>query len=184
MEQILDFLGAELRSPAFYFGAMGLILSIIAFQFKKHKHIVLLKLSSELTFSIQYILLGAWTGAVLDFISVIRNFLFYRFVKKGISTTPVILVFGAFVIATGFFTFDGIISLLPIGSKLLTTVSYGMKKEKWLRLITLPSCVLWIIYNLFVGSYAGALTDGITLASILIAIYKFDIKGHQQAVQG
>ena len=180
----MDFLGAELRSPAFYFGAMGLILSIIAFQFKKHKHIVLLKLSSELTFSIQYILLGAWTGAVLDFISVIRNFLFYRFVKKGISTTPVILVFGAFVIATGFFTFDGIISLLPIGSKLLTTVSYGMKKEKWLRLITLPSCVLWIIYNLFVGSYAGALTDGITLASILIAIYKFDIKGHQQAVQG
>lgn len=184
MKQILDFLGAELASPAFYFGGLGLILSIIAFQFKKHKHIVLLKLSSELTFSIQYILLGAWTGAVLDFISVIRNFLFYRFVKKGISTTPVILVFGAFVVVTGFLTFDGIMSILPIISKLLTTVSYGMKKEKWLRLITLPSCILWIVYNLFVGSWAGAVTDGITLVSILIAIYKFDYKGAQQAVQG
>ena len=184
VEEILQFLGSELKSPAFYFGALGLVLSIIAFQFKKHKQIVLLKMSSELAFSFQYILLGAWTGAVLDFISVIRNFLFYRFVKKGISTTPVILIFGAFVVATGFFTYDGIISLLPIGSKILTTVSYGMKKEKWLRLITLPSCILWIIYNVFVGSYAGALTDGITLASILLAIYKFDIKGAQQAVQG
>ena len=161
-----------------------LILSIIAFQFKKHQNIVLLKLSSELTFSIQYILLGAWTGAVLDFISVIRNFLFYKFVKKNISTTPVILVFGLFVVVTGFVTYDGFISLLPIGSKLLTTVSYGMKKEKWLRLITLPSCIMWIIYNLFVGSWAGALTDTMTLVSLLIAIYKFDFRGAQQSVQG
>lgn len=165
-------------------GFLGLALSIVAFQFKKHQNIVLLKLSSELVFSIQYILLGAWTGAVLDFISVIRNFLFYKFVKKGISTTPVIIIFGLFVIATGFFTFDGFMSLLPIGSKLLTTVSYGMKNEKWLRIITLPSCILWIIYNLFVGSYAGALTDTMTLVSLLIAMYKFDFKGAQQSVQG
>lgn len=165
-------------------GFVGLALSIIAFQFKKHKQIVLLKLSSELVFSIQYILLGAWTGAVLDLISVIRNFLFYKFVKKGISTTPVIVVFGVFVVVTGFVTFDGVMSLLPIGSKLLTTVSYGMKNEKWLRIITLPSCILWIIYNLSVGSYAGALTDTMTLASLLIAMYKFDFKGAQQSVQG
>ena len=165
-------------------GFLGLFLSIVAFQFKKHQNIVLLKLSSELVFSIQYILLGAWTGAVLDFISVIRNFLFYKFVKKDISTTPVIIIFGLFVVITGIVTFDGFISLLPIGSKLLTTVSYGMKKEKWLRLITLPSCILWIIYNLFVGSWAAALTDAITLISILIAIFKFDCKGVQQSVQG
>ena len=165
-------------------GFLGLFLSIVAFQFKKHQNIVLLKLSSELVFSIQYILLGAWTGAVLDFISVIRNFLFYKFVKKDISTTPVIIIFGLFVVITGIVTFDGFISLLPIGSKLLTTVSYGLKKEKWLRLITLPSCILWIIYNLFVGSWAAALTDAITLISILIAIFKFDCKGAQQSVQG
>ena len=59
-----------------------------------------------------------------------------------------------------------------------------MKNEKWLRLITLPSCILWIIYNLFVGSWAAALTDAITLVSILLAIYKFDFKVAQQAVQG
>lgn len=165
-------------------GFLGLALSIVAFQFKKHQNIVLLKLSSELTFSIQYMLLGAWTGAVLDLISVIRNFLFYKFVKKNISTTPVIVIFGIFVVITGFVTYDGVMSLLPIGSKLLTTVSYGMKNEKWLRLITLPSCILWIIYNLSVGSYAGAATDGITLVSLLIAMYKFDYKGAQQSVQG
>lgn len=157
-------------------GFLGLAISIVAFQFKKHRGIVLCKATSELVFSLQYILLGAWTAAVLDFISVIRNLLFYRLVKKGRSTLPVIVGFGLFVIATGFFTFDGFVSVLPIGSKLLTTISYGIKKEKWLRIITLPSCILWIIYNLYVNSIAGVLTDSMTLISLLIAMYKFDFR--------
>ena len=164
-------------------GFLGLLMSLVAFQFKKHRHIVLCKMTSELIFSIQYILLGAWTAAVLDFISVVRNFLFYKLVKKNISTTPVIIGFGLFVVATGFFTYDGFNSLLPTGSKLLTTISYGMKNEKWLRIITLPSCIMWIIYNVTVGSVAGVLTDAMTLVSLLIAMYKFDIKG-QNSVQG
>ena len=157
-------------------GFIGLILSIVAFQFKKHRPIVLCKMSSELVFAIQYVLLGAWTAAVLDCISVIRNLLYSHLVKKNRSTTPVIVVFGIFVVITGVTTFDGWVSLLPIASKLLTTVSYGMKNERWLRIITLPSCIFWIIYNLFVGSLGGALTDTVTLFSLLIAMYKFDFK--------
>jgi len=157
-------------------GFVALAISIIAFQFKKHGQIVFCKMASEFIFSIQYVLLGAWTAAVLDVISVIRNLLFCKLVKKNISTLPVILVFGCFVIATGVFTYDGLASLLPIASKLLTTVSYGMKNEKWLRIITLPSCVFWIIYNVTVGSIAGVLTDSLALVSLLIAMYKFDIR--------
>ena len=51
-----------------------------------------------------------------------------------------------------------------------------MKNEKLLRIITLPSCVFWIIYNVTVGSIAGVLTDSLALVSLLIAMYKFDIK--------
>lgn len=36
---------------------------VIPFQFRKHKHIVLCKMVSEVIFSIQYFLLGAYTGA-------------------------------------------------------------------------------------------------------------------------
>ena len=157
-------------------GFLGLALGILAFQFKKHRGIVLCKMSSELVFSIQYILLGAWTAAVLDFISVIRNMLFCSLVKRGRSTTPVIIGFGLFVVATGIATFDGWLSLLPIGAKLLTTISYGMKNERLLRFITLPSCILWSIYNLYVGSIGGALGDMMTLVSLLIAVYKFDLR--------
>ena len=157
-------------------GFIGLFLSIVAFQFKKHRGIVFCKMSSELIFSLQYVLLGAWTAAVLDFISVIRNLLFLRLVKKKVSTTPVIVVFGIFVVITGITTYDGLLSLLPIVAKLLTTVSYGMKNEKLLRIITVPSCLFWAFYNYQVGSYGGAIADLITLVSLLIAMYKYDIK--------
>jgi len=157
-------------------GFLGLALSISAYQFKKHRNIVLCKMASELVFAIQYIFLGAWTAAILDGISVIRNLLYTGLVKRGRSTLPIIIGFSLFVIGTGIATFAGPISLLPIGAKLLTTVSYGMKNERLLRFITLPSCIMWSIYNLQVGSLGGALGDGLALTSLLIAVYKFDIR--------
>lgn len=157
-------------------GFLALAASLISFQFKKHGHILLFRSASELIFSLQYILLGAWTAAIMDGISAVRNTLYTHLVKKNRSTTPVVVAFCIFVVATGLFAYDGIISLLPIISKLLTTVSYGMKNEKWLRLITVPSSILWVIYNVFVGSAAGVLADSMTLVSLFIAIYKFDLR--------
>ena len=157
-------------------GFLALASSLISFQFKKHGQIMLFRTASELIFALQYILMGEWSGAAMDGISVIRNTLYTQLVKKNRSTTPVIIGFCIFVVTIGIVTFKGVISLLPIISKLLTTISYGMKNERWLRLITLPSCIFWIIYNVYVGSAAGILADSMTLISLMIAVYKFDIR--------
>ena len=159
-----------------FFGIVGLILCVIPFQFKKHKHIVLCKMFSELSFAFQYILMGAYTGALVDLISGFRNFLFCKFVEKGRSTLPVIIIFSSIVISIGVFTWSGVLSVFPVLAKVLTTVSYGMKNEKALRLITLPSCIFWIIYNFSVGGWEALIGDFLAFCSIIIAIYKFDIK--------
>lgn len=157
-------------------GIIGLILCVIPFQFKRHKGIVLCKMASELVFAAQYFIMGAYTGAWLDLISGLRNFLFYKFVKKDKSTLPVIIIFSCLVIFLGIISWNGVISLLPMVAKVLTTVSYGMKRERLLRYITLPSCILWIIYNALVGGWEALIGDCLGMCSILIAIYKFDIK--------
>lgn len=157
-------------------GITALILGVIPFQFKKHKQIVLCKMVSETLFAIQYFLLGAFTGAWMDLISGLRNFLFYKFVEKKRSTLPVILIFSLFILMIGVLTWAGPISLLPLIAKLLTTVSYGMKKERLLRFITLPSCLFWIAYNSLVGGWEAMIADMLSLGSILIAIYKFDLR--------
>ena len=156
-------------------GFIGLALGVMAFQFKQHKNIVSCKMASEIVFSVQYLLLGAWPAALLDFASATRNLLFCLLVKKGRSTTPLIYIFGAFVVAVGIFTFDSPISLMLIAAKLLTTISYGMRNERLLRYITLPSCVFWCIYNLYIGSLGGAIGDCLTLISLVTAMCKFDL---------
>lgn len=157
-------------------GLIGLILCIIPFQFKKHKHIVLCKMASELTFAVQYFLLGAYTGALVDLISGARNFLYHKFVEGGKSTTPLIIGFSLFIIVITLGSWAGPISLLPMAAKVITTVSYGMKSEKLLRYITLPSCLCWIAYNIVIGAWEGMIADSLAFISILIAIYKFDIR--------
>ena len=161
-----------------FFGILGLVLSIIPFQFKKHKHIVLFKMSSSLAFATQYFLIGpsAYTGAWLDLVSALRNYLFYKFVDKKISTLPVILFFSLLVLGLGVYSWAGWFTLLALIPKLLTTVSYGMKNERLLRLITLPSCLFWIAYNCFVGNYEAAISDFLTFISIVIGIYRYDIR--------
>lgn len=164
------------------FGILGLILCIIPFQFKKHKHIVLLKMASSLAFSTQYFLLGpaAYTGAWMDLVSALRNYLFYKFVDKKIPTLPIILVFSAVVLVIGIYSWVGWLTLLALIPKLITTVSYGLKNERLLRFVTLPSCIFWIVYNCIVGTYEAAIGDLLTFISIAVAIYRFDIKGSQK----
>lgn len=159
-----------------FFGIVGLALSIISFQFKKHKNIMIVKTCSELSFAVQYIFLGAWTGALLDGVSMFRNFLFAKFVEKKWSTFPVIIGFSALLVVIGVGSWDGPITLLPICAKIVSTVSYGMKRERLLRFIAIPSCIMWVTYNTFVGSWEAVISDSLTFFSILIAIYKFDIK--------
>ena len=157
-------------------GITALVLGIIPFQFKKHKQIVLCKMVSEFLFACQYFLLGAHSGAWMDLVSGLRNFLFFKLVQKKKSTLPVILAFSALIITLGVLSWDGVITLLPLAAKLLTTVSYGMKNERLLRIITLPSCLFWIVYNVLVGGWEAMITDLLSLGSILIAIWKFDLK--------
>ena len=165
------------------FGIGGLIFTVIPFQFNKHKKIVLFKMTSELLFAAQYFLMGAYTGAVLDLISGLRNFLFYKFVEQKRSTAPLIFLFGVFVVILGVLSWSSWLSLLPVAAKILTTVSYGMKNERLLRLITLPSCLLWISYNGIIGSWEAMAADSLALISILTAIYKFDILHKAQEEQ-
>ena len=158
-------------------GMIGLALGLLAFLFRHHKQIVMCKMFSVLSFSLQYFLIGpsAYTAALLDLFSAIRNFFFYRLVEKGKSTTPIMIISAAVMATLGIVSWAGPITLLATIPKIMTSVSYGLKNERLLRLITLPSCLAWIAYNLIVKNYEAAIGDFINFSTIIYAIIKYDI---------
>ena len=154
------------------FLAMGF--GIISYQINKHKSIMILKTVSETLFAFQFFLLGSYTGLAMNAIGIVRNLTFAKLVQKGKNTKPFIVLFAMIMIVAGIFTWNGYISLLAICGKMFTTLAFGFKRPKMVRLVTIPSCLLWIVYDLLSNSIAGFLTEIFGLTSIIIAYFRFD----------
>ena len=156
-------------------GFVCLILNVVAFQCKKHRWIMFCKSGCEMLSVIQYILLGAYTGACFNSISGIRNIIFARLVETKRSTLAFQILFGVFFLGVGIFTWEGPISICVIFAKVVSTVAYGMKNPALLRLIALPTCVCWVAYNVYAGSAGGAIGDALHAVSIIVAMIRFDL---------
>ena len=156
-----------------FIGFIGAAFGFIAYQNNNHKKIMLFKTASELTFALQFVLLRAYTGVAMNLIGCARNLVFADRVKKGKSTAAGIAVFSLMMAAAGALTWVGPVSLLAILGKIASTLAYGMKRPKLVRLLTLPSSALWIVYDAICLSAAGVLTEVFTVASITIAEIRF-----------
>ena len=77
-------------------------------------------------------------------------------------------------IVTLFFTWSGIISLLPIIANLAATIAGYTYNAKKIRAVAMfVDSPLWIIYDVIVGSWAGILNEVVTELSIIISIIRF-----------
>ena len=156
-------------------GIIGLVLGVAAFQSNKHKGIVMAKMGSEAAFTIQYYLLDAPTGSIMNLIGVVRNFIFYKLVEKGKSTKIVMWIFCGVYVLSAIITWEGPESLLPLIGKLCSTVAYIMKNTRNIRIINIPTLTMWIVYNITCSAWEALAADTISLVSVLIAMGRLDI---------
>ena len=156
-------------------GVFGILFAILAFQCKRHSRVIAFRNLNMLFFAGQYILLGAYTGMAMNVVGMIRNTIFSVQVKRGVSTRISIAVFCAIFFLAGLLTWEGPKSILLILAKLISTAAYGNKNLLVVRLLVLFTSSSWLVYNLFVGSYAGMLCEVLTLLSILIALWRYHL---------
>lgn len=156
-------------------GVLGLCFGVLSFQSNKSKNIVKLKLLNDFIFSIQYILLDAITGAVMNIISCFRNLIYINCDKKNKNTYSWMVLFSVIMLVMGVITWDSPFSLLAIAGKIISTVSYGLKDAKKVRLLTLPSSIGWLIYDSYYHSVGGVMNQLLIILSILISIIRYDI---------
>ena len=118
-------------------------------------------------YCLHYYLLGAYSGLFICFFEVVRDYLYYRtdwddYIYKG--SVPVYIIYAGI-------SFTGIVDLLPICSSLLD--GFSLTKKKNIVVIgAIISYTLWVIYDIFVMSYSGAVTDGLVVVSNVLNKYK------------
>ena len=85
-------------------GTVGIILSLLSFQFSKRKHIMLFQMLASLLFSAQLFMVGAITGGCLDLISFVRTLIFSNNTKQWAKSKLWLFGFILLMIVTGVLT--------------------------------------------------------------------------------
>ena len=164
---------------AFVVGIAAVIIYLLGYQQKKRERIILFNATSRVLYILQYILLSAFEGAVLDVAGVISSVLAQKkdkpFIKKHIK----VFVIGVnlFIIAMGMTTYKNIYSLLPIIGVLLHTSAFWITNEKTIRIVSLLGCPFWLAYNFLSGAYGSCIGDVLSIVSLVVAMFRYDVKG-------
>ena len=162
-------------------GLIGSVCSLLSFQQKERKQVMLFQMTASALFCIQLFMVGAITGGCLDSISFVRTVIFSQNDKKWASAPVWLGVFIFAMIGSGILTWQDGWSLLPIIGSVLSTIALWMKKPKHIRGFSLFVGPCWLVYNLIHGAYTGALNELLAIGSIIIGILRHDIRRKKPA---
>ncbi len=159
-------------------GLIAVITYLLSYQQKKRKNIIALNATSKVFFIVQYILLGAFEGAVLDVLGTVSSVAAQNkdrgFIKKHLKI--IVFMLNAIILFAGLLLYENIFSLFPIAGVILLTSAFWISDEKKIRLVSFIGCPFWLVYNLASQAYGSAAGDLLKMLSIGIAIYRYDIK--------
>ncbi len=158
------------------FTAVGLYL--LSYQLKKRTHIVWATFVSNVLYVLQYFLLGAFSGAVMDIFSTVSSFLaakknqpdIKKYAKLIVTASVVIIVVIGLVIAVSRRDF---IELLPIGGTVFQVIGLWCDNEQTIRKFGLISVPLWLIYNFICRAYGAAIGSIFVIVSIIISLVRY-----------
>ena len=172
----------ELQISAQIIGMIGLIVLTIGMQLKNKRNILLAQGITNISFIVNYFLLGATTGSVMYVVNTLRAFTFYGWDKKRDKPNIVLLLlFVLLALGLGVRTYAGVFSLFPIIDSVLTTYGSWQKKTNILRIGMIISSVILIIHDLHFRAYAGMLTYTIVLISTIIGLIRYDVLKNRKA---
>ena len=159
-------------------GLLAVATFLLSYQQKKRKNIIFLNVTSRCLYILQYILLGAFSGAVLDVLgavsSVIAGKKHTSFIKKHLKA--VIISVTAVMVAAGItiaLLNKSWLDLFSLAGVLLHTSAFWLNDEKIIRRVSLLGSPFWFIYNFANRAYGSALGDILTICSIIIAMIRY-----------
>ncbi len=165
---------------------IAMFFNCISYLQKKKSTLLTCQLIGSILFGINYLLLGAMSGALLNVIAMIRAIVFLRKDKlhadNAIWTAAFIASYlGSYALV---FTVFGkeptarnlIIELLPVLAMTALNISYRYAETKMVRRYGLISSPMWLIYNIASFSIGAMICESINLVSITVGIIRYDLK--------
>ena len=165
-----------MKTAALITGLAAVVFFLLSYQFPKRRAIITCNVISRVLYILQYLLLFAFEGAVMDVSAIPSSVLAARkhtpFVQK--YKWGILVGVNAFVVILGLLVWQNWLSWVPVVGVLLETNALWLSREKNIRLLSLAAAPFWLFYNVRCGAYGGALGNVLTIVSIAVAMRRHD----------
>lgn len=167
-------------------GILAMLFNILSYQCKNKKRIILLQLCGGALFAVNFLMLGATIGGILNIIAAMRAIVFLF--KDQLKTDHILWFFGFLlsyitVYILNFTVFgkeptflNMMIEILPVVGMVALNIGFRLKKASDVRKCGLISSPAWLIYNIFAGSWGAIACETLTLISIFVGMLRHDRK--------
>ena len=165
-------------------GGIAVAESFLIFLSNKRERILIFKLISDALWVVNLILVGGYTGALLNVIGVGRGIVFYyRDKKKWASTLlwPILFIVVTAIspIATLISGREGWYAILPAIGSIVAVISFYSRRPNFTRYTSFLANGLWLVYNILISNYSGIVAGVILLLSAAVGTVMMLVQQHQ-----
>lgn len=160
-------------------GIIGAGFNIGSFQLKSNKKLILCQFLGSSFFLFNYLLLGGYTGCIMNGLGVARNLVFSA--GEKVRKPYVLILMNIALILGTIFTWEGYLSLLPLIGMIAATIAMYSNNGKIIRIVQLfVSSPCWLVYNLATFTVGGIVCEAFVILSTAVSFIRFGINGFEK----
>lgn len=149
------------------------ILMVLAGLQKKKNKILFIQIIQIFLTIISNLVLGGYTGAIVNAISLVRDILLYK--NKMGTKEKVLLIILSIGLSIAFNNL-GIIGLLPLIATVVYILFMNTKNVIKFKYLIIFSMLMWLIYDLTIKSYVSGVFDILSVFANIFAIIQIHKK--------
>ena len=150
-------------------GFAGVIINLLIYQQKSQKRVLYFKLISDIIWAAHYLFLGAFSGAAIACVGMIRETVFI-FSEK--HREKWLILFMSITLVSIYLTWKNWFSIFPAIASFLSVISFWQKSPRRTRLFAFPISFCMCTYSLSSGSWAGVFNEVLTITSATIGLLR------------
>lgn len=154
------------------FGLVAVAISFVAYQMSTQKKILIMNMLVTIAIMINYALIGAVTGMILNIVCVVRNLIFINRDKKIFSYRFYPYLLMVIIGSLSLFTGEGPHAILITIGLMVNTFALSLTNPQATRYTMAISCSFILAYNVFVRSYGGMVNEAVAITSSVMGIIR------------
>lgn len=163
------------------FGIFGLVIFVLSFQCKDSKKLVFVQGLGGMMFFLNFILIGAYGGALFNLTILVRGILYMKIDNKIWKPALVEILFTiAYVYSLTLVNgnvIQIILTTLPYVSLVVMSILMWMDNGKAIRVFQITALSpAWLIHNIFNFTVGGILAEVFNIISAVVSLVRFKNK--------